>query len=278
MPAYNVKPARHLHAHVLVHELVFYSQLEQGSASRPRRRGGGAPRSVSIGLTAVMGFIGACGRMNLTWSSLWRRRQFSTTGAHPWPVSPRPWEKMTVAVCRAAAGTTRLAFLVADMVVNECAGAKKTGRGYVCWEAWVWGFGYGSCRTCGSCTGSRFIYHNFTCICSGWAGRHAGPVVSVLIETCTSWLQWYFMYSLAHISQIQFIRLYSSSLLFLEPASSPHSVLIAPGVHVIAILLARMLGHGVVVSKWFVKVCQLAGAGQQRTRPAADPQTQGQWT
>src|SRR5690606_3339716 len=45
----------------------------------------------------------------------------------PWPVSPRPWANMTVAVCRATAGTTRLALRVADIVLNERAGVGRGG-------------------------------------------------------------------------------------------------------------------------------------------------------
>lgn len=58
-----------------------------------------------MGITLqVMGITGALGKMNLTSSSLSRRRQFSTWNAHPWPLSPRPCEKMTVAVCVLTAG------------------------------------------------------------------------------------------------------------------------------------------------------------------------------
>ena len=52
----------------------------------------------------VMGMAGAFGRTNLTWSSRWRLLQFSTADAHPWPESPRPWAKMTVAEWREIAG------------------------------------------------------------------------------------------------------------------------------------------------------------------------------
>jgi hypothetical protein len=45
--------------------------------------------------------------MNLTSSSFDRRRQFCTVSAQPLPVSPRPWTKMTVAVCRLAGGNSR---------------------------------------------------------------------------------------------------------------------------------------------------------------------------
>lgn len=53
-----------------------------------------------------MGMTGALGKMNLTSSSLSLLRQFSTWNAHPWPESPRPCEKMTVAVCVLTAGNT----------------------------------------------------------------------------------------------------------------------------------------------------------------------------
>lgn len=49
---------------------------------------------------------GACGSTNLTSSSRCRRRQFSTALAQPWPVSPSPWAKMTVAVCLLGAGNS----------------------------------------------------------------------------------------------------------------------------------------------------------------------------
>jgi hypothetical protein len=65
---------------------------------------------------AVMGIDGAWGSMNLTSSSFCRRRQFSTADAQPWPVSPRPWMNMTVAVCRATAGKRRGG---ADIVLGE---------------------------------------------------------------------------------------------------------------------------------------------------------------
>lgn len=45
--------------------------------------------------------------MNLASFNLDRRLQFSTADAHPWPVSPNPWMKITVAVCLEAAGNTK---------------------------------------------------------------------------------------------------------------------------------------------------------------------------
>jgi len=53
--------------------------------------------------TAVIGIRGACGRTNLTSSSLFRRIQPSTADDQPNPVSPRPCKNMTVAVCFAVA-------------------------------------------------------------------------------------------------------------------------------------------------------------------------------
>lgn len=47
-----------------------------------------------------MGIAGACGRINLTSLSLFLPCQCCTASAQPWPESPRPWMKMTVAVCR----------------------------------------------------------------------------------------------------------------------------------------------------------------------------------
>lgn len=48
----------------------------------------------------VMGIAGACGRINLTSLSLFLPCQCCTASAQPWPESPRPWTKMTVAVWR----------------------------------------------------------------------------------------------------------------------------------------------------------------------------------
>jgi hypothetical protein len=63
-----------------------------------------------------MGIEGACGSTNLTSSSLCLLLQFCTADAHPCPVSPSPWAKMTVAVCFWGAGNTSGAVRrIADM-------------------------------------------------------------------------------------------------------------------------------------------------------------------
>lgn len=60
----------------------------------------------------------------MTSSSLCRRRQFSTAEAHPWPVSPKPWMKMTVAVWREAAGKTKGA-MRADISIVDLGSREK---------------------------------------------------------------------------------------------------------------------------------------------------------
>lgn len=64
--------------------------------------------------------------MNLTSSNLCLRLQFSTADAHPYPVSPNPWMKMTVAVCLAAAGNNsggarRIAIVGSEFVLANVA-------------------------------------------------------------------------------------------------------------------------------------------------------------
>lgn len=62
----------------------------------------------------VMGICGACGKMNLISLILWRFLHISTASDQPFPVSPKPWTKMTVAVWRPTAGNTRGAILRID--------------------------------------------------------------------------------------------------------------------------------------------------------------------
>lgn len=96
--SYNVKPARHPHTHIL-------PSLAMTRSPHQARK-----------LTAVIGIEGAWGKMNFTSSSLSLCRQFSTAEAQPWPVSPRPWKKMTVAVCLEAAGKINGAVRVRDIL------------------------------------------------------------------------------------------------------------------------------------------------------------------
>jgi hypothetical protein len=57
--------------------------------------------------TAVMGMLGALGKINFTSSNFCLRRQFSASPTQPAPLSPRPWAMITVAVCRFTAGMMR---------------------------------------------------------------------------------------------------------------------------------------------------------------------------
>lgn len=61
-----------------------------------------------------IGICGACGKMNLISFNRCRFLQSSTASDHPWPVSPKPWMKMTVAVWRPMAGNTNGAILRMD--------------------------------------------------------------------------------------------------------------------------------------------------------------------
>ena len=71
--------------------------------------------------------------MNLTSSRRWRRRQFSTAEAQPWPESPRPCTKMTVAVWRAVAGKRSGAARVSDIARQSCtrSGGDRVGGGAI---------------------------------------------------------------------------------------------------------------------------------------------------
>ena len=69
--------------------------------------------------TTVIGITGAFGKMNLVSENFERRRQFSARSIHPAPSSPKPWTKITVAVCLATAGTTSGADMIIElMIVN----------------------------------------------------------------------------------------------------------------------------------------------------------------
>lgn len=59
----------------------------------------------------VIGMCGACGRMNLISFNRCPFLHIWTASDHPWPVSPKPWMKMTVAVWRPMAGNTKGATL-----------------------------------------------------------------------------------------------------------------------------------------------------------------------
>lgn len=67
----------------------------------------------------VMGIAGACGRINLTSLSLFLPCQCCTASAQPWPESPRPWMKMTVAVWRPEGVNTMGAARRIDDMVDE---------------------------------------------------------------------------------------------------------------------------------------------------------------
>lgn len=82
----------------------------------------------------VMGIVGACGRINLTSLSAGFDRHSCAASIHPWPLSPRPWIKMTVAVCLPTAsmmmGAARVmleAILVSDSE-GETGGVVARGK------------------------------------------------------------------------------------------------------------------------------------------------------
>ena len=55
--------------------------------------------------------------MNFVSENFERRRQFSARSIHPAPSSPKPWTKMTVAVCLATAGITNGADMIMDAMM-----------------------------------------------------------------------------------------------------------------------------------------------------------------
>lgn len=69
--------------------------------------------------TTVIGITGAFGKINLVSENFERRRQFSARSIHPAPSSPRPWTKMTVAVCLATAGTTNGADMIIEAMMKS---------------------------------------------------------------------------------------------------------------------------------------------------------------
>ena len=82
---YNIKPCRHIHVRV----------LQRQSASRLM-----ADKGVARWRTAVRDLVGAFGSTHFTPSSPAFLLQPSMLTAQPRAVSPRPWEKMTVARAR----------------------------------------------------------------------------------------------------------------------------------------------------------------------------------
>lgn len=67
-------------------------------------------------LTTVIEIVGALGKMNFVSVNFWARRQFTTRLIQPAPWSPRPWRKITVAVCLFMAGTARGAAMLGSIV------------------------------------------------------------------------------------------------------------------------------------------------------------------
>jgi hypothetical protein len=68
---------------------------------------------------------GAFGKTNLVSENFERRRQFSAKSTQPAPSSPRPWTKMTVAVCLRTAGTISGGDMVNIRRISEIKVKKK---------------------------------------------------------------------------------------------------------------------------------------------------------
>lgn len=79
-------------------------------------------------LTAVIKIMGALGKMNFVSVNFWARRQFTTRLIQLAPWSPRPWRKITVAVCLFMAGTasgTAMLGSIVEPVIESVVGVVR---------------------------------------------------------------------------------------------------------------------------------------------------------